>query len=244
MNCLANMLTRENSHPVVPSLSMFTPGSSSYGPSIDKGKALVHLMYQPRNGLFLNPWDESLSEDERRQLLDFASRKEAEKYLEITLIKQIQATPLKLQILERWEISTFRSFENAQSKLKNFKELWIDCNEENDQPVWYVDIGEGNLTWSSYSLILQFGREERFIMICGDPGNLQNKSWSGWTEIFLDKFYPHVDWVNRRANFILHLQADMEVADQNHQWFKFLLRHQGGRYTRLEHTVYTEKKVY
>ena len=34
----------------------------------------------------------------------------------------------------------------------------------------------------------------------------------------------------------------MEVADQNHQWFKFLLRHQGGRYTRLEHIVYTEQK--
>ena len=63
-----------------------------------------------------------------------------------------------------------------------------------------------------------------------------------WNEIFLDKFCPHVDWVNKRANFILHLQADMEVANQKHQWFKFLLRHQGGRYTRLEHTVYTEKK--
>ena len=94
----------------------------------------------------------------------------------------------------------------------------------------------------SYSLILQFCREERSIVICGDPGNLRNKSWSGWTEICLDKFCPHVDWVNRRANFILHLQANMEVADQNHQWFKFLLRHQGGRYTRLEHTIFTEQK--
>ena len=63
-----------------------------------------------------------------------------------------------------------------------------------------------------------------------------------WNEIFLDKFCPHVDWVNKRANFILHLQADMEVVDQNHQWFKFLLRHQGGRYTRLEHIVFTEQK--
>ena len=78
-------------------------------------------------------------------------------------------------------------------------------------------------------------------MICGDPGNLKNKSWCGWTTIFFDKFCPRVDWVNRRVNFILHLQADMEVADQNHQWFKFLLRHQGGRCTRLEHTVFTEQ---
>ena len=82
---------------------MFTPGSSSSGPSSDKGKAPVRPLYQSIIGIFLKPWDESLSEDERRQLLDFASRKEAKKYLDITLIKHIQATPLKLQILERWE---------------------------------------------------------------------------------------------------------------------------------------------
>ena len=79
-------------------------------------------------------------------------------------------------------------------------------------------------------------------MICGDLGNLRNKSWSGWTEILLDKLCLCVDWINRRANFIVQLQADMEVADQNHQWFKFLLHHQGGRYTRLEHTIFTEQK--
>ena len=87
LNCLADMLKRENSQPAVPGLSMFTPSSSCYGPNIDKGKAPVHPLYQPRNGLFLKEWDESLSEDERRKLLDFASRREAEKYLEITLIK-------------------------------------------------------------------------------------------------------------------------------------------------------------
>ena len=78
-------------------------------------------------------------------------------------------------------------------------------------------------------------------MICGDPGNLRNKSWLGGTEVLLDNLCPHVDWVNRRANFVLHLQADMEVANQNHQWFKFLLRHQGGKYTRLEHIIFTKQ---
>ena len=80
-----------------PSLSMYTPGSSSSGPSSDKGKAPIQPLYQPRNGLFLKPWDESISEEERKQLLDFASIKEAEKYLEITLTKQIAASPLKLR---------------------------------------------------------------------------------------------------------------------------------------------------
>ena len=80
--------------------------------------------------------------------------------------------------------------------------------------------------------------------MCGDPGNLQNKYWSCWTEVLLDKFFPRVDWVNHRANFILHLQADMEVVDQNHQWFKFLLSHQGGRYTHLEHTIFIENNFF
>ena len=117
------MLTRENSQRAAPSLSMYIPGSSSSRPSSVKGKAPIQPLYQPRNSLFLKPWDESISKEERKQLLDFASRKEAENYLEITLIKQIAANPLKLQILERWEQSAFRSFENAQSKLKNCKEL-------------------------------------------------------------------------------------------------------------------------
>ena len=45
LNCLDDMLTRENSQPTVLSLSMFTPGSLSSGPSIDKGKALVRPVY-------------------------------------------------------------------------------------------------------------------------------------------------------------------------------------------------------
>ena len=37
------------------------------------------------------------------------------------------------------------------------------------------------------------------------------------------------------------MKADIEVADREHQWFKFMLLHHGGRYTRLEHTVYTSQ---
>ena len=66
LNCLADMLTRENLQPAAPSLSMYTPGSSSSGPSGDKGKAPIQPLYQPRNGLFLKPWDESIFEEERK----------------------------------------------------------------------------------------------------------------------------------------------------------------------------------
>ena len=71
------MLTREKSQPAAPGLSMFTLGSSSSRPSSDKGKTHVRSLYQSRIGIFLEPWDESLSEYERRQMLDFASRREA-----------------------------------------------------------------------------------------------------------------------------------------------------------------------
>ena len=93
------------------------------------------MLYQPRNGLLLKPWDESLSEAERRQILDYASRKEAQRYFDLTLIKQIEASPLKIQIMERWKRDAFRNFENAQEKLKACRELWIDCNEEKDGPI-------------------------------------------------------------------------------------------------------------
>ena len=37
------------------------------------------------------------------------------------------------------------------------------------------------------------------------------------------------------------MKANIEVADREHQWFKFMLLHHGGRYTWLEHTVYTSQ---
>ena len=76
------MLTREKFEQDTPSLSMFSAGSSSS--SSGHGKT---PLYQPRNGLFLKPWDESISEAEQRQLPDYASRNEAERFLDITLIK-------------------------------------------------------------------------------------------------------------------------------------------------------------
>ena len=38
------------------------------------------------------------------------------------------------------------------------------------------------------------------------------------------------------------MKADIEVAVREHQWFKFMLHQEGGRYTRLEHTVFTSQK--
>ena len=76
--------------------------------------------------------------------------------------------------MERWERDVYRSFEGDQEKLKDCGEVWLDHNEEEDDPLWYVDIGDGNITWTSYNLILRFWREQRKIVICADPNNLQH----------------------------------------------------------------------
>ena len=38
------------------------------------------------------------------------------------------------------------------------------------------------------------------------------------------------------------MKADIEVAVREHQWFKFMLHLEGGRYNKLEHTVFTTQK--
>ena len=50
LNCLADMLTREQSEQAIPSLCMFSAGASSSGANCGKAP-----LYQPRNGLFLMP---------------------------------------------------------------------------------------------------------------------------------------------------------------------------------------------
>ena len=72
--------------------------------------------------------------------------------------------------MERWEKDDFTSFANAKEKLRDCREVWMDY-EESEQ-LWYIDIGDGHLTWTSYNLILQCYREEQKIIICADPANL------------------------------------------------------------------------
>ena len=75
---------------------------------------------------------------------------EAKRFLQLTLIKHIHSSPLKLEIMERWEKDAFLSFADASAKIKNCREIWVD---EHDDEV-YVDLGDGHLTWKSYNLIL------------------------------------------------------------------------------------------
>ena len=143
--------------------------------------------------------------------------------------------------MERWEKDAFISFAEAKGKLRDCREVWMDyCDEDR---LWYIDICDGHLTWTSYNLILQCCREEQSIIICADPANLKsNTTWSGWTKILLDHLCPRADWENRCANFITHLQVDMEIADRENQWFKFMLHYEGGSYKPLDHTVFTRQK--
>ena len=54
-----------------------------------------------REGLFILPWDNTFPKEVRIQSLEYASMDEAKIFLQLTLIKQIQSSPLKLEILQR-----------------------------------------------------------------------------------------------------------------------------------------------
>ena len=78
LNCLADMLTREQSS--IPALKMFSVGESSSGSGQareDKKTALTEEELKAKEGLFLLPWDNSLPEDVRIQTLEYALTDEA-----------------------------------------------------------------------------------------------------------------------------------------------------------------------
>ena len=195
-----------------------------------------------KEGLFILPWDGTLPRNVRIESLEYASADEVKRFLQLTMIKNIQSSPLKLTILERWEKEAFFSFADATGKLRDCPEVWTDYDDTDH--LWYIDLCAGNLTWTSYNLILQCCRENDTVVIFADPANLKaNAKWSGWTDVFLDKFCPRTEWENHRENFILHLKADMEIAHQRELWFKFKLHFEGGSYKPIEHRIYVQQKV-
>ena len=80
-----------------PILNMFIYGASS---SSNR---------KPKVRIFNDP----LLEEEREDFLNCASKKEADKYMALSVIQQVNASPLKIQILERWEKQAFKGLENA-----------------------------------------------------------------------------------------------------------------------------------
>ena len=109
MNCVANMLTREELQEK-PSLNMFAYGTSS---SSNK-KSKLRIFNDP------------LSEEEREVFFICANKKEADKYLTFSLIQEVNASPLKIQILERWEKQAFKGLENAMHQLQQLHHVWVD----------------------------------------------------------------------------------------------------------------------
>ena len=85
---------------------MFSVGESSSGANKDKGKAPIPEeeleKLRAKEGLFLLPWDNSIPENVRIETLEYTSTDEAKRFLQLTLIKNIQSSPLKLEIMERW----------------------------------------------------------------------------------------------------------------------------------------------
>ena len=55
-----------------------------------------------------------------------ASKKEADKYLALSLIQQVNVSPLEIQIFERWKKQAFKGLENALHQLQHLNHVWID----------------------------------------------------------------------------------------------------------------------
>ena len=152
----------------------------------------------------------------------YASKKEADKFLSISLIKQIQEPPWKSRSLENGKNKHFFSLRQARKKLIDHMDFWLDAVQEKWKEIWYVDLGQGYLTWTSYNLILQFCREEHGIIICAYPSNLINHEWSGWTEVLSKKILDPVhfapsDWYASSAPEPFVVQIQIETS-----WWKIL----------------------
>ena len=102
------MLTREELYER-PSLNMFSFGISS---SSNKNSKLR---------IFKDP----LSKEERDNFLNYASKKEVDRYLAFFVIHQINTSAMKIQILERWEKEAFKGLENSLYQLQNLNHVWI-----------------------------------------------------------------------------------------------------------------------
>ena len=66
LNCLTDMLTREQYEQVKLALKMFSVGASSSNPAHSSSGHDNAPICWPPNGLFLKPWDTSIIEAERK----------------------------------------------------------------------------------------------------------------------------------------------------------------------------------
>ena len=79
LNCVDDMLTREELQEK-PSLNMFGYGASNASNKNSK----------------LRIFNDPLLDEEREDFLNYASKNEAHKYLSLSLIQQVNASPLKI----------------------------------------------------------------------------------------------------------------------------------------------------
>jgi hypothetical protein len=94
------------------------------------------------------------------KFLENESREVVERQIAITLIKEKFNSPLKIEILEKWEKNVFHGLDNSYQNLKMIEYVWLDTTNEEGQELFYVDIFLGYLTWTSYHLILQLYHEQ------------------------------------------------------------------------------------
>ena len=100
-------------------------------------------------------------------------RERAKEQLSASLIEEIKDSPIKIQILDKWEQKAFTGLINASKMIWGcVKQFSVDYDDED---MHYFDIGFGPVCWKHYSLLLQLAREKREIVVCEDTRNLVRK---------------------------------------------------------------------
>jgi hypothetical protein len=167
-----------------------------------------------------------------QEVIEMIIREKAEEQLSTTLIEEIKDSPMKIQILEKWEHEVFAGLRNASKMIWGcVRQFSIDYDDED---MCYCDIGSGPICWENYSLLLQLAREKREISVCADTRNLVRKPWTGWTEILFERFMPREEWSLKGPHFIFNLQHELMIAEQYELWFKFKLKFVAASLSKLD----------
>jgi hypothetical protein len=148
----------------------------------------VHLLHQRGRKQFKKMKQKETGENlgstdnlaERQKLIEKVSRENAKRYMSATLISQIISSPLRIEILEKWEKGAFLGHDRAHDKLSRGR--FDVCIDYDEFYMCYCDIGSGTITDESYQLFLLLVKEKGEVIINRDPQNLTCRQWTGWTE--------------------------------------------------------------
>jgi hypothetical protein len=144
---------------VVPSSTSFSKGKQSMTIEQEVAKTERRVRQKNQHKKEINMTVLSVvNSSEGKELLQSITKGNVDQCLSKTLIEEIKESPLKFQVLDKWEKKALFGLTRTKEKLsQNRFEVTIDFDEDN---LCYCDIGVGILIGEAYSLILQLTKEK------------------------------------------------------------------------------------